>query len=225
MEELKHIVVAYDGNEESKRAVEYGATLKKAFPKAELTVVHVLNDKVEQRIIGNASAPGLVPSAGFYVAPVQTHPVVEVEQSEHQKTNDTYSVFENSVQNAESNTLRLLSECQVKGKFEILEGHAPDSVCDYAAKTAADLIVVGNSAKSGLENSFLAVQVVPLRKTLPVRYLLQSKKEPAHSCALFGYSSKEAGFYKESSFFLIGFFQQHLRSSRIIASLPQVPIK
>ncbi|MFD6209025.1 MULTISPECIES: universal stress protein [unclassified Peribacillus] len=155
MKDLKHIVVAFDGNEESKRAVEYGATLKKAFPGAELTVVHVLNNKVEQHIIGNASAPGFVPSAGFYVAPVQTHPVVEVEQPEHQKVNDHLSAVENSVQNAESNTLRLLSECQVKGKFEILEGHAPDSICDYAQRNAADIIVVGNSAKSGLEKFFL----------------------------------------------------------------------
>lgn len=48
--------------------------MKKAFPEAELTVVHVLFDKVEQRIMGNASAPGFVPAAGFYVDPVQTHP-------------------------------------------------------------------------------------------------------------------------------------------------------
>ncbi len=34
MKDLKHIVVAFDGNEESKRAVEYGATLKKAFSKS-----------------------------------------------------------------------------------------------------------------------------------------------------------------------------------------------
>lgn len=164
---LKHIVVAFDGNEESTRAVEYGATLKKAFPEAELTVVHVLFDKVEQRIMGNASAPGFVPAAGFYVDPVQTHPVVEVEQPEIQMVNDTPSAVESSVQNAESNTLRLLSECQVKGKFEILEGHAPDSVCEYAARTAADLIVVGNSAKSGLEKFFLGSTSSSIAKNAP----------------------------------------------------------
>ncbi|MGG3494785.1 universal stress protein [Peribacillus simplex] len=159
---LKHIVVAFDGNEESKRAVEYGATLKKAFPEAELTVVHVLFDKVEQRIMGNVSAPGFVPAAGFYV-----DPVVEVEQPEIQMVNDTPSAVESSVQNAESNTLRLLSECQVKGKFEILEGHAPDSVCEYAARTAADLIVVGNSAKSGLEKFFLGSTSSSIAKNAP----------------------------------------------------------
>ncbi|MFE4895266.1 universal stress protein [Peribacillus butanolivorans] len=167
MKDLKHIVVAFDGNEDSKRAVEYGATLKKAFPEANLTVVHVLNEKVEQRIIGNASAPGFMPAAGFYVDPVQTHPVVEVEQTDHQETNDTHSVVQNSVQNAESNTLRLLSECRVEGKFEILEGHAPDSVCDYAARTAADLIVVGNSGKSGLEKFFLGSTSSSIAKNAP----------------------------------------------------------
>ncbi|MFB7642216.1 universal stress protein [Peribacillus butanolivorans] len=65
MKDLKYIVVAFDGNEDSKRAVEYGATLKKAFPEAKLTVVHALNEKFEQRIIGNASAPGFVPAVGF----------------------------------------------------------------------------------------------------------------------------------------------------------------
>lgn len=167
MKDLKHIVVAFDGNEESKRAVEYGATLKKAFPKAELTVVHVLNDKVEQRIMGNASAPGFVPSAGFYVDPVQTHPVVEVDQPRNQKVNDTPSALENSIQNAESNTLRLLSECQVTGKLELLEGYAPDSVCDFAARTSADLIVVGNSDKSGLEKFFLGSTSSSIAKNAP----------------------------------------------------------
>lgn len=166
MKDLKHIVVAFDGNEESKRA-EYGATLKKAFPKAELTVVHVLNDKVEQRIIGNASAPGFVPSAGFYVDPVQTHPVVEVDQPRNQKVNATPSALEKSIQNAESNTLRLLSECQVTGKFELLEGYAPDSVCDFAARTSADLIVVGNSDKSGLEKFFLSSTSSSISKNAP----------------------------------------------------------
>ncbi|MDM5357474.1 nucleotide-binding universal stress UspA family protein [Peribacillus sp. B2I2] len=166
MKDIKNIVVAFDGNEESTRAVEYGATIKQAFPEAELTVVHVLSDKVEQSIMGNVTAPGFVPAAGFYVDPVQTHPVVEVEQRE-QKVIDTPSPVENSVRNAESNTLRLLSECQVKGKFEILEGHAPDSICEYAERTAADLIVVGNSSKSGLEKFFLGSTSSSIAKNAP----------------------------------------------------------
>ncbi|MFB7642215.1 universal stress protein [Peribacillus butanolivorans] len=92
---------------------------------------------------------------------------MEVEQTDHQETNDTHSVVQNSVQNAESNTLRLLSECRVEGKFEILESHAPDSVCDYAARTAADLIVVGNSAKSGLEKFFLGSTSSSIAKNAP----------------------------------------------------------
>ncbi|MCK1993030.1 universal stress protein [Peribacillus muralis] len=168
MKDFKHIVVAFDGNEESKRAVEYGATLKKAFPETELTVVHVLNDKVEQRIMGNASAPGFVPTAGFYVDPLQTHPVVEVvEQPERQKETVSHSTVDNSVQNAESNTLRLLSEYQVQGKFEILEGHAPDSICDYAQRIGADLIIVGNSDKSGLEKFFLGSTSSSIAKNAP----------------------------------------------------------
>lgn len=167
MKDFKHIVVAFDGNEESKRAVEYGATLKKAFPETELTVVHVLIDKVEQRIMGNASAPGFVPAAGFYVDPVQNHPVMEVEHHEKTKGNTSHSVVENSVQNAESNTLRLLSEFQVKGNFEILEGHAPDSICEYAERTGADLIVVGNSDKSGLEKFFLGSTSSSIAKNAP----------------------------------------------------------
>ncbi|MDQ7864558.1 universal stress protein [Peribacillus frigoritolerans] len=105
------------------------------------------------------------------------HPVVEVDQPINQKVIDTPSALENSIQNAESNTLRLLSECQVTGKFELLEGYAPDSVCDFAARTSADLIVVGNSDKSGLEKILpWQYKVVPLRKTHHVRYSLQNEE-------------------------------------------------
>ncbi|MFJ7831392.1 universal stress protein [Peribacillus sp. NPDC046944] len=167
MKQLKRIVAAYDGNEESNRAVEYGASLKKAFPEAELTIVQVLNPKGESRILESASAPGFVPAAGFYVDPSQTHPVTEVEQQSQMHMNDTPTVHENNVRMAESNMMRLLSECQVNGNIEILEGNATDSICDYAKRTNADLIIVGNSAKSGLEKFFLGSTSSSIAKQAP----------------------------------------------------------
>ncbi|MFJ7745553.1 universal stress protein [Peribacillus sp. NPDC097295] len=167
MKELKRIVTAYDGNEDSKRAIEYGATLKRAFPEAVLTIVQVLNEKGENRIIESASAPGFVPAAGFYVDPSQTHPVTEVEHQLQMRANDTPSVFENNARIAESNLLSLLNEYNIKGEIEILEGNAPDSICAYAKQTDADLIIVGNSSKSGLERFFLGSTSSSIAKHAP----------------------------------------------------------
>lgn len=166
MKELKHIIAAYDGNEESKRAIEYAATLKKVFPEAIFTIVHVLSEKGENRIIESAAAPGFAPAPGLYIAPMQT-PITDLDQQNPARSNDTPSVLENNANIAESNTLKLLSEYHIKGNFEILEGNASDSICDFASRTEADLIVVGNSSKSGLEKFFLGSTSSSIAKHAP----------------------------------------------------------
>ena len=164
MMELKNIIVAFDGNEESKLAMEYGVTLKKSFPEASLKVVHVLNERPEPRMIENTAAPGFVPVAGFYGDPSQVQTAPELQQD---RSDTTPTVEENLIQHTESNVKRILSEHQIEGSFEVLEGNAADRICEYAEEIGADIIVVGNSSKSGLEKFFLGSTSTSIAKHAP----------------------------------------------------------
>ncbi|MDQ0219945.1 universal stress protein [Peribacillus cavernae] len=154
LRELSHIIAAFDGSETSKEAIEWGAMFKNSYPDVRLTVVHVYKEKIEQKMIGNPSSRGFA-NDGIYIDPTQTPPVTAVEQSMIDQNNETHTVIKNSVSMAKSKAFSILNEQQAEGDFEILEGHPAESICSYAARTEADLIIIGSSSKSGLKKFFL----------------------------------------------------------------------
>ncbi|WP_110928958.1 universal stress protein [Bacillus massiliglaciei] len=152
MKHFSHIIVAYDGSEEGAKVIDYGAQVANAFHGAKMTVIHVGNERREEVMIGNA--PSSITS-GMYSDPIQSMNVIEGERALGDRANETHEVVKNSVMNAEANARRLLSGYNVKAAVEILEGNAPESICEYAKHHDGDLIIVGNSEKSGIEKFFL----------------------------------------------------------------------
>ncbi|SFB94042.1 Nucleotide-binding universal stress protein, UspA family [Bacillus sp. OV322] len=149
---FKQIVVAYDGSDEGKRAIEYGIYFKERIPESKLTIAHVYNERVEQRAVGNPGSAGLA-NDGYYIDPTQMHPVLPVENN-YNRDAETHLVVSNSVTAAESHCLSILSENGVDGNFEILEGNPAESISSYAERIGADVIIVGNSGKSGIQKLF-----------------------------------------------------------------------
>jgi nucleotide-binding universal stress UspA family protein len=151
--DFKNIIAAFDGREGGKMAVEWGAKIKKTIPEASLTVVHVFNEKVEQRSVGNVRGYGYT-NDGVLDA-TQIHPVLTAEQERADYQNETHAVVKNSSSLAQSNALSILRKHQAAGDFIILEGNPAASICRYAKDIGADLIIIGNSGKSGLKKLFL----------------------------------------------------------------------
>jgi len=154
LSEVDHIIAAFDGSESSKKAIEWGARFKKTYPEATLTVVHVFKERVEQKAVGNPPGMGFA-NDGIYIDPTQTHPVIVVEQNSIDHSNDTHAVIKDSMVMAKNRALSVLAEQEVEGNFEILEGNPAESICSYAERKGADIIIVGSSSKSGLKKFFL----------------------------------------------------------------------
>lgn len=152
--EFNHIVAAFDCSEGSEKAVEWGARLKRSFPDATLTVVHVFKERVEQKAVGNPSGRGFA-NDGIYIDPTQTHPIITAEQNSMDQGGETHSIVKNSSSKAKNKAFSILNELQAEGHFEILEGNPAESICSYAKRTNADLIIVGSSSKTGLKRLFL----------------------------------------------------------------------
>lgn len=172
--EFNHIIAAYDGTPSGKRAIEYGIKLHKTYLGSHLTIVHVFNEKVEQRTVGKSMSEI---NEGYYIDPSQNQPVLAMEPGFAQ-ADDTHTVVKNSVTMAESTVRRLLSEHQIQGRFEVLEGNTGDSICSYAQRTDASLIIVGESEKSGLKKLFLGSTSSAVIKDSPCPVLIAKMNRP-----------------------------------------------
>ncbi|WP_409304497.1 universal stress protein [Peribacillus sp. SCS-155] len=151
---FKYILVAFDGSEGGKKAIEWGVKVKKTVPDASLTIVHVSNEKVEQKTVGNASGFGITNDA-MLLDPTQIPSLLASEQSNAVLNQETHTVVKNSSSLAERTALAILRDNQVEGRFIILEGNPATCIPEYAAHEGADLIIIGNSGKSGLKKLFL----------------------------------------------------------------------
>lgn len=154
LSELGHIIAAFDGSDSSKKAIEWGARFKKTCPDATLTIVHIFKERVEQKAVGNPPGRGFA-NDGIYIDPTQTHSVRLVEQHSLEHSNGTHAVVKDSIAMAKSKARSVLNEMKVEGNFEILEGNPAESICSYAERKGADIIIVGSSSKSGLKKFFL----------------------------------------------------------------------
>ncbi|WP_160118404.1 universal stress protein [Bacillus sp. V59.32b] len=152
--EFNHIIAAFDCSEGSEKAVEWGARLKRSFPDATLTIVHVFKERVEQKMVGNPSGRGFA-NDGMYIDPALTHPVITTEQNSMNQGGETHSIVKNSSSKAKNKAFSILDDLQAEGHFEILEGNPAESICSYAKRTNADIIIVGSSGKTGLKKLFL----------------------------------------------------------------------
>ncbi|MGM0899325.1 MAG: universal stress protein [Bacillota bacterium] len=152
----KNIAIAYDGSEGSRLALDKGIELVKLLPEAKLTVIYV-NEEVQERVgymdVGHASAP--VTSANVdstyaqfmpqgigddgYRSPPEFDTARASEYSKH---------MHNSIQ-------QQLDAKNTEASVLALEGPVIKTITSFIEEQNIDLLVVGNSGKSGLQKFFV----------------------------------------------------------------------
>lgn len=136
MGSIKHILIATDGSELSKRAAAYAGDLARAFD-ARVTVVLVHD---EQSVLPDAwKAIGLDLQGGSLISTEDIRRRME----------------ENALANDLPLTASAMGNLSKEPGLVNLWGHAADQICDYAAKYDVDLIVVGSHGRSGVMKALL----------------------------------------------------------------------
>ncbi|MBM7586381.1 nucleotide-binding universal stress UspA family protein [Bacillus pakistanensis] len=150
----KNILLAYDQTEPSKKALNKAEELLKAIPGAKLTIVHVASDQNVHKNTSRferfadhtaVSSPGL---DSTYVANLPPNYDNYKETNEHLViSNKEHEVLKGVREDFEARGLQ--------AQFEILSGSESDSIIHYAEEHNVDLILLGNSGKSGIKKWFL----------------------------------------------------------------------
>jgi nucleotide-binding universal stress UspA family protein len=127
---MKHILLATDGSDASRKAVGPVAEFLEGFPDLRVTVLYVLPLVADQAFL--AGAPG-VPM------------VVEPPDDEASRVE---AVKEEIVKQD-------LGKWADRVTFASEPGHAPQVICAYAQAHSADLIVIGSHGRTGLDRVLL----------------------------------------------------------------------
>ncbi|WP_201715372.1 universal stress protein [Rossellomorea arthrocnemi] len=149
----RHILLAYDETDGSKKALDEVTKLMKSSIDSKLTVLHISEEKT-----ANASRDNFTPthaladtSPGFdnqYMGnpsapPVNKVPTTEEDRHEIRTPSSTHPFLVNAREK--------LSPHGVDANFIHLSGSEAKRICEYAKEIQADLVVVGSSGKSGMK--------------------------------------------------------------------------
>lgn len=139
------MVVAFDGHEDSKKALKKAIALAKTL-NAKLTVAYAHDGKSSRQVF---DAPRPM-TGGAYIgggmADLQTPPVY-VPHDEQQSP----LIFEDHTEEVVAEARMLLNEEQFEATIEIVEGEPAEAIIEYAEKISADLIVMGARDQSRLK--------------------------------------------------------------------------
>lgn len=125
MSNYKNVLVAYDGSEMSKKAMQTAADLLKGKEGGQLTVVNVW----QMPVIGGEG--------------------IAIDLRRYQEESEKYA--QKLVDEAES----LVSEANIPVKKVVLNGHPSTRILEYAEENGIDLIVMGNRGLNALKRMFL----------------------------------------------------------------------
>jgi nucleotide-binding universal stress UspA family protein len=152
----KHLLVAYDETDGSKKALDEALKLTKLSPDTKLTVLHVSDDKgmgpdstrdnytPTHALADTAPGPDNQYMGNLSVSrdeKLHSHRVVDREQGI--TTPSTHAVLNNAKEK--------LSHYQLDIDYIHLSGSEAKRICEYAKDHNVDLVLVGNSGKSNLK--------------------------------------------------------------------------
>jgi nucleotide-binding universal stress UspA family protein len=164
MKEFQHLVVAFDGTEDSKDALELGIHISKQLH-SELSVVHIQKKGIfnGDSIEDNMVFPGTTSS--YPTDDMRHYPVIPV-PTEHVDT-EKHSI---ETQALESEARRILDHHNIKGNVNVSYGDPSEAIVSFATEQNADLIVVGSRDISGLKRLLFGSvsEKVSHRSNIPV---------------------------------------------------------
>ncbi|PRR97613.1 stress protein [Bacillus atrophaeus] len=137
------IIVAFDGSDNSKEALQKAIDLSKTLH-ARITVAHSHDRKENQTIIDPPR-----PAAGAsYIGGGMTS-VPDPLMSENVQPQPM--IYEDQTEEVVAEARMLLNDNQIDGDIDILEGDPASSIIEHAADISADLIVMGSRDQNRLK--------------------------------------------------------------------------
>jgi nucleotide-binding universal stress UspA family protein len=149
MNTFRHIVVAYDGQDESQAALRTGIDLSKQLA-SRLTIVHVYQEEHAMHTRGIQPVMPNAPANGYLNNNLQNYPVAPDPSHQLDQTHTQHDYFDNADEMVSRIRMKM-DENQAIGEIEILSGSPSDAILDYAKEKNADLIVMGSRDSGGLK--------------------------------------------------------------------------
>ncbi|MGI2329443.1 universal stress protein [Planococcus sp. YIM B11945] len=168
----KNILVAYDGSDGSRLAFEKALEFKKIIPNVELSVIYV-NEEANESIgfmeAGNASAPLVSAKVDGNYAQFMPPDLGDSTYRAPHDFEDTSTEYSKQMHNS---IQQQLDSKQVNGTVLALEGNASKTIPAFIEEQKIDLLIIGNSGKSGLQRFFVGSVSKKLLKESPCSVLV-----------------------------------------------------
>lgn len=150
-----NVAVAYDGSDGSRIALEKAMEFVKLAPSAKLSVIYV-NEEFRESIgymdAGNASAPVISANVDSNYAQFMPHGIGEERLATTKEYEDTSAEYSKHLQES---IQRQLDTHNAKASVLALEGNAAKTIVAFIEEQNIDLLIIGNSGKSGLQKFFV----------------------------------------------------------------------
>lgn len=166
---FRRIILAYDGSEGGKKALQLTLGIVAQNTGVELTVVNVYDEKIGSKQMDSihVEPPAL---NGYLLEGIQLPPL-PIKQGFNEKT--THTIIKNSVDQILFEAKQALENSPfISVDYIILEGSPADAICELAEKFEADLIVAGSSGTGGLRRMFLGSVTGNIIKNAPCHVLV-----------------------------------------------------
>lgn len=151
----KNIAVAYDGSDGSRFALEKAVELAKVLPEAKLSVIYV-NEESRESVgymdPGNASAPVISANVDSNYAQFMPPGIGEENFNPPKEYDDSTVEYSKHMH---TSIQQQLDAQNIKASVLALEGNATKTISAFIEEQNIDLLVIGNSGKSGLQKFFV----------------------------------------------------------------------
>ena len=173
---FKRIAVAYDGSDGSKLAFDKALELKQGFPTMELSVIYVNEETLDDTGFLN-SGDAVAPTGPSGINTINTINIAST--TDNQALSDGSSIPNHSnerqnefLKHMHSSIQQQLDERNIQGNVLALEGSASKTIPAFIEEQKIELLVIGNSGKSGLQKFFVGSVSKKLLKDSPCSVLV-----------------------------------------------------
>ncbi|TXC89752.1 universal stress protein [Metabacillus litoralis] len=147
MKKFQHLVVAYDGTDDSREALELGIDMSKQL-QSSLSVVNIQKETTFTEVTNSDRSGVFPPTSTPPVGGLNHYPVVPVPIEEPDTREREYSEKEAALR---SEAQRILDDHNVDGEVKVAYGEPSDEIVNYAKNNDGDLIIIGSRDISGLK--------------------------------------------------------------------------
>ncbi|QGQ44496.1 universal stress protein [Metabacillus sediminilitoris] len=164
MKAFQHLVIAFDGSEDGKDALELGIHISKQLH-SELSVVQIEKNNPSRENALEENMGYLANNSIFPIDDMRNYPAVP-QPKNHADTGEA----DKKTLAFKSETRRLLDHHHIKGDVTVLYGEPSEAIISFATDHNADLIVVGSRNMSGLKRLLFGSvsEKISQRSNIPV---------------------------------------------------------